>query len=803
MKNKIMKLNLKGLIAIQMPFILVLFLLISTVSLTAQNKLFDSFDAIVNWGNGKAYIFKGEQYIRYDIKADKPDPGYPASIAAGFPGVFSSGIDAVVEWGNGKVYFFKGDKYIRYDIKADKADPGYPASIAAGFPGVFSSGIDAAVNWGNGKVYFFKGDQYIRYDIKADKADAGYPQKIAAGWPGVFSSGITAGINWGNGKAYLFKGGQYIRYDIKADKADAGYPASIAGSFVPAPVTTETGFRVIVNGIQCHKDADGGNSEDEPYIEVYVDGKKLTTWGPRAMNDNKTNDWEKIGQFFTPSSDHAKQTYWLMPGSVYAKNTVTIKLWEKDDGQGDSPFVNNDDFIGELTITKSTPDNDFIRKAIRSDEEGHWDIVCTKVTRGDFNPAVEGDSRLINVRVPVLAQGSSKKCVAYSIVGALTTVYLNKTKPGSSKEELFDPNVLYEFRSQSRRTPSSDDRTDCNNGDAGACRCVNTGDCGWEMKEALDAMLSKGLAFKNNPSKKLYLKSYYSYHKDGTIKIHTASNKSGVATPESGKEPNGYNNMRKVLKSGSPLICGYDVYPDFMAYAKVQAVYGGRISNTEKTGGHAVFVVGYTNPKLEAHDSPTWILQNSWNSTFGSNGLCRFAEGACNFDDVMYQIGEYVEEDAVAPTPTPTVQHNIVPNGKYKIVNTIAGPGNGASLSWDTKSPHPMVSVEHNDPVAWKFVPVAGKPNTYKIVNTIAGAWNGASISWDGASPHPMISLEHNDPVEWKMVPVAGKSNTYKIVNTIGGQWNGASISWDTASPHPMASLEHNDPVEWKLVPVN
>lgn len=42
------------------------------------------------------------------------------------PGKRATGI---VNWGNGKVYFFKGSQYIRYDIKADRADPGYPKTI--------------------------------------------------------------------------------------------------------------------------------------------------------------------------------------------------------------------------------------------------------------------------------------------------------------------------------------------------------------------------------------------------------------------------------------------------------------------------------------------------------------------------------------------------------------------------------------------------------------------------------------------------------------------------------------------------
>ena len=73
-------------------------------------------------------------------------------------------------------------------------------------------------------------------------------------------------------------------------------------------------------------------------------------------------------------------------------------------------------------------------------------------------------------------------------------------------------------------------------------------------------------------------------------------------------------------------------------------------------------------------------------------------------------------------------------------------------MSWDTKKPHPRVSVEFDDPVEWKLVPVKGKPNTYKIVNTHKGKWKGASISWDTEKPHPMISLEFDDPVEWLVI---------------------------------------------------
>ncbi|MBP7509663.1 MAG: hypothetical protein KA807_17755, partial [Prolixibacteraceae bacterium] len=190
-------------------------------------------DAVDNWGNGKAYFFKGNEYIRFDISADKADPGYPKKIDSkswnGLP--WTNGVDAVVNWGNGKAYFFKGNEYLRWDITTDKADPGYPKPIDSkswnGLP--WTNGVDAVVNWGNGKAYFFKGNEYVRFDITTDKADPGYPKPIdSKSWNGLpWTNGVDAVVNWGNGKAYFFKGNEYIRWDIKTDKADPGYPKKI------------------------------------------------------------------------------------------------------------------------------------------------------------------------------------------------------------------------------------------------------------------------------------------------------------------------------------------------------------------------------------------------------------------------------------------------------------------------------------------------------------------------------------------------------------------------------------------------
>ncbi|UVT14814.1 MAG: hypothetical protein H8K04_13325 [Nitrospira sp.] len=221
------------------------------------------------WNNGKTYFFQGSEYARYDIAQDMADGddgngnAYPRPIQNSWPGLFNENIDAAVFWpapppGGAEIktvaYFFKGNQFMRYDVDADRADSAdgagrpYPQPISLKWPGIWTDRVDAVVVWpvprdGRTVAYFFRDDQYIRFDVKRHRADPGYPKPIGGNWPNFkFPSGIDGAVAWptpieGKSVVYFFKGDQYMRYDVDADRADdqsgggQGYPAPVAGNW--------------------------------------------------------------------------------------------------------------------------------------------------------------------------------------------------------------------------------------------------------------------------------------------------------------------------------------------------------------------------------------------------------------------------------------------------------------------------------------------------------------------------------------------------------------------------------------------
>ena len=200
------------------------------------------FDSIARLPNGRTYVTRGNAYIRYsDSSASTIDGGYPKLIYGywgNLPDTFLAGFDSITTLRNGKTYVTKGSQYVRYsDSSASRVDPGYPKPLQGYWgrlPASFAAGFDSMTVLRNGKTYVTKGNQYIRYsDSSASRVDPGYPKPLQGYWgrlPASFASSFDSMALLGNGKTYVTKNKQYIRYsDSSASRVDPGYPFPIKG----------------------------------------------------------------------------------------------------------------------------------------------------------------------------------------------------------------------------------------------------------------------------------------------------------------------------------------------------------------------------------------------------------------------------------------------------------------------------------------------------------------------------------------------------------------------------------------------
>src|SRR5262249_15294700 len=128
--------------------------------------------------NGKAYLFRGTTYSRYDFRTGQVEATNLAT-ATYWPNLPGNAADAALLWRFGQVYFFYGTESLRYDIPNNTVDPEYlppnPRPPIAPNWGGLSAPMNAIVNWGNGKLYAFAGPSYCRYDITLECIDPNYP----------------------------------------------------------------------------------------------------------------------------------------------------------------------------------------------------------------------------------------------------------------------------------------------------------------------------------------------------------------------------------------------------------------------------------------------------------------------------------------------------------------------------------------------------------------------------------------------------------------------------------------------------
>jgi hypothetical protein len=310
------------------------------------------------WPNGKAFFFRGSEYIRYDIGAHHADQGYPKPIRGAWAGLFDRDIDAAVVWPNDKAYFFRGSEYIRYDIGADHADQGYPKPIRGAWAGLFDRDIDAAVVWPNGKAYFFRGSDYIRYDIGADHADQGYPKPISSSWPGLVPA--TGGPISG---APVTVGGESGRY----------IATLFAFDLQPGE---EIGDRIVRCCGEALRDGAMGQHERHDFYRDFIAcNQEVSIQKAEQLTGVRTSC-----AMFVRAVRHwcgVPSTGQYVPGTAMFKSMGNVSF-------GHAAFVGNDG------SNKPNPGDYFYISSSRQSNDGHTGIFLEEVSTGVWRTAEGG-----------------------------------------------------------------------------------------------------------------------------------------------------------------------------------------------------------------------------------------------------------------------------------------------------------------------------------------------------------------------------------------------------------------------------
>jgi hemopexin len=188
-----------------------------------------TIDCAVDWNDGKYYFFRGDKYIRFDIEKNMADAGYPLPIGPNWSNLgksgplgFGSDIDCAVKWDDEKAYFFKGDKVVIYNMKKNEATLPLPFAVISPF--LTTTKVDAVVKWDNKVAYFIRGRQVVGMILENLQVTGVAP--LDRWFPGVTFDKIDATLNKNNEFIYFFSGDRYARYNIKLNRVDVG-PASL------------------------------------------------------------------------------------------------------------------------------------------------------------------------------------------------------------------------------------------------------------------------------------------------------------------------------------------------------------------------------------------------------------------------------------------------------------------------------------------------------------------------------------------------------------------------------------------------
>ena len=202
------------------------------------------WQSVAKLPDNRTYVTRGNIYVRYSDRCHcSVDSGYPTLIKGNWgdlPDKFLAGFDSMMALTDGKIYVTKGDQYVRYsNISTLTVDPGFPAQLQGNLPAEFATGFDSASAFPDGTAYVTKGSKCILYsNIQTRTISPGYPAPIQHEWgilPANFADGFDSMAVLSDGNFFVTKKKQYMHLQSSSDTycsaIDTGYPLPIRGNW--------------------------------------------------------------------------------------------------------------------------------------------------------------------------------------------------------------------------------------------------------------------------------------------------------------------------------------------------------------------------------------------------------------------------------------------------------------------------------------------------------------------------------------------------------------------------------------------
>lgn len=149
-------------------------------------------------------LFSGASYTQYNLETGLLLTPHARPIADGWAIPFPK-IDAAVHWTTDTVYFLNDMQVIRYSLRTNRIDAGYPKLVPFYWRGLWASDIDAVLRIEQ-KAWFFRKNQCIDYDVTTGQINLSGPRPTTHFWPGL-SEPVTGAVPISPDFVLFFSGG--------------------------------------------------------------------------------------------------------------------------------------------------------------------------------------------------------------------------------------------------------------------------------------------------------------------------------------------------------------------------------------------------------------------------------------------------------------------------------------------------------------------------------------------------------------------------------------------------------------------